>query len=868
MKVQVFRPIWWLILLSLFTVALLLTGTTPMATHGPLPDKFLFAIGRIQAPVGQFASPSDVAVAPDGTVYVADSGNHRIQRFSATGQFLGTWGSWGNDEGQFGYRMYYASAGTLGPGPSGVAVAPDGTVYVADKFNHRIQRFSPTGQFLGQWGSSGSGDGQLHLPEGVAVAPDGTVYVAQIWIPRIQRFSATGQFLGQWDTPGWDVAVAPDSTVYVATNSRIQRFSATGEFLGEWDAPAQGVSVAPDGTVYVADNFNHRIQRFSATGQFLGKWGDEGSGDGQFDGPSGVAVASDGMVYVADTLNHRIQCFSAMGEFLGKWGSYSSGDELWQPGDMAVAPNGTLYMTAVGNRIERFSAIGQFLGMWGSYGSGDGQFDGPSGVAVAPDGIVYVADGGNHRVQHFNATGEFLGKWGSQGSGDGQFDGPGDVAVAPDGTVYVGDRGNHRIQRFSASGQFLGTWGSYGTGDGQFTTGPDDVAVAPDGTVYVTELYAAGYWTRIQRFTATGQFLGRWGTSWPGGMAVAPDGTVYVTQYYDSHPKPYGPYGIHFVECFSATGQLLGQWGSGGSGDGQFDEPSGVAVAPDGTVYVMDRYNYRAQAFGPAYPATWRGECFANRWLAERPLVITQTAEVDFDWGMGAPDPILPTDGFSARWQRYVWFEAGIYGFTVQADDGFRLWVDGRLLVDQWEGPAGTYSVTVFLATGAHPVRLEYNDISGLAAVRLRWVPAHRVYLPLVMKGYSPLPAPVTGTWQTYANGDDVRALAVQGNYVWAGTWGGAIRWDSRDGSYLQYLYPQDGLAENDVLAVAVDPAGRVWFGTYSKGVSVFDGQAWTTYNTANSGLVSNQVNALATDGQGRLWIGTPSGLSVFDGQG
>jgi DNA-binding beta-propeller fold protein YncE len=205
----------------------------------------------------------------DGTVYVADKDNHRIQRFSATGAFLGKWGSYGSGDGQFGLSF-------------DVAVASDGTVYVADYWNNRIQRFSATGQFLGKWGSEGSGDGQFDGPTGVAVASDGTVYVVDRMNGRIQRFSATGQFLGKWGSEG----------------------SGDGQFQNPWD-----VAVAPDGTVYVADSGNERIQRFSATGQFLGKWGSWGSGDGQFDRPTGVAVAPDGMVYVADANNNRIQAF-------------------------------------------------------------------------------------------------------------------------------------------------------------------------------------------------------------------------------------------------------------------------------------------------------------------------------------------------------------------------------------------------------------------------------------------------------------------------------------------------------------------------------------------------------------------------------
>jgi ligand-binding sensor domain-containing protein len=128
-------------------------------------------------------------------------------------------------------------------------------------------------------------------------------------------------------------------------------------------------------------------------------------------------------------------------------------------------------------------------------------------------------------------------------------------------------------------------------------------------------------------------------------------------------------------------------------------------------------------------------------------------------------------------------------------------------------------------------------------------------------------PQAATSAWHTYANGDSIQALAVEGDYVWAGTsGGGVVRWDVRDGSYVQYLWPQDGLSGNDVYAVAVDAQGRKWFGTMDRGVSVLDGNTWEVYTPGNSGLPGYDVWAIAVDRQGRQWFGTDRGVGVHAG--
>jgi hypothetical protein len=281
--------------------------------------------------------------------------------------FVTKWGSVGSGNGQFDY-------------PWGVAVDGSGNVYVADLWNHRIQKFTSSGVFLTKWGSVGSGNGQFMHPDAVAVDGSGNVYVADTNNHRIQKFTTTGAFLTTWGSVG------------------------TGD--GEFNGPL-GVAVDGSGNVYVADRLNHRIQKFTSTGTFLTEWGGSGSGDGQFSEPWDVAVDGTGNVYVADNGNVRVQKFTSTGAFLTKWGSLGSGDgQFGSPTAVAVDVSGNVYVADIdgsftNHRIQKFTSTGTFLTKWGSAGSGDGQLNTPEGLAVDGDGNVYVADSGNHRIQKF-----------------------------------------------------------------------------------------------------------------------------------------------------------------------------------------------------------------------------------------------------------------------------------------------------------------------------------------------------------------------------------------------------------------------------------------------------------------------------------
>ena len=159
---------------------------TPASAAAHLPDnvRLLARWGSKGARNGQFALPLGIAVDTSGNVYVTDNENHRVQRFSANGEFLSKWGSRGSRDGQFNF-------------PGGIAVDREGRVYVADE-NDRVQVFSASGEFLRKWGSKGAGDGQFDHPIGIAVDPSGNVYVTESSNDRVQVFSPGGEFVRAW----------------------------------------------------------------------------------------------------------------------------------------------------------------------------------------------------------------------------------------------------------------------------------------------------------------------------------------------------------------------------------------------------------------------------------------------------------------------------------------------------------------------------------------------------------------------------------------------------------------------------------------------------------------------------------------------
>jgi DNA-binding beta-propeller fold protein YncE len=269
---------------------------------------------------------------------------------------------------------------------------------------------------------------------------------------------------------------------------------------------------------------------------------------------------------------------------------------------VAVAPDGTLYVAdAENNRIQHLTVEGEVLQVWGTFGDSaagpvpGGAFNQPWGIAVGPDGTVFVADTWNHRIQSFTAEGEFIKEWGYFGQAEQPeaFWGPRDIAVDSAGGVYVTDTGNKRVVVFTSDGEYIAQFGGAGMGPGQLDE-PVGIAVDAEGQVYVADTWNQ----RIQVFKPddVGNYTSVREWEMPAWYGQSLDNKPYLAVDQNGNLFASDPEGYRLIQ-YTTSGEPVRSWGDYGTEGTQFGLPVGIATAPDGSVWVADAGNNRIMQF-------------------------------------------------------------------------------------------------------------------------------------------------------------------------------------------------------------------------------------------------------------------------------
>ena len=268
--------------------------------------------GYDRSELGKFYKPQQIAVDDERNIYVADTENSRIQKFTHEGEFLSSWGIKGVGSGEL-------------QSPAGITIY-ENNVYVVDQVLNSIKKFDNDGNFILEWGKNGIENGQFLQPKGIAIDSNGIVYVADSENHRIQKFTSDGEFISSFGKYGFgdgklktpvDVTVY-GNLIYVSDpgNYKIESYTLDGIHLETFDYRFGGTYVRPggltsdpNGNIYFVDAANYRIVAMNSDGRTLAVWGGVGKGDGNFTEPKDIVMDNRGYLFVLDSSTNLIQKF-------------------------------------------------------------------------------------------------------------------------------------------------------------------------------------------------------------------------------------------------------------------------------------------------------------------------------------------------------------------------------------------------------------------------------------------------------------------------------------------------------------------------------------------------------------------------------
>jgi tripartite motif-containing protein 71 len=311
-----------------------LASASPVATNSPTAAssvaQFVWSSHGGDNPMD---FPGDMALDPLGHVWVADTGNSRFAIFDPDGTFVEYWEHRGTGDGEFILERPDGSGGF-----GAIAFAPDGSFYVLDVGNHRVEHFDKERTFIKDWGSFGSDPGEFIGPIGLAVDANSVVYVLDDKRDVVERYDADGTVLGSIkaypDVPpeqsGPTFVVDGVGDLYTSTTnpSQVQKLDPSGTVLVTFGSKGTGPgqfsdqpgAAAVDGAdrLFVTQGptgTSDKVQIFGPDGSFLASFGPPGSGDGQVEFPFGIVFDGAGNVYVTDAATNRVETFRLLPPF-------------------------------------------------------------------------------------------------------------------------------------------------------------------------------------------------------------------------------------------------------------------------------------------------------------------------------------------------------------------------------------------------------------------------------------------------------------------------------------------------------------------------------------------------------------------------
>ncbi len=661
----------------------------------------------------RFNDPLGIAIDAFGTLYIADAGNHAIRKISAAGVVStfagdGVAGS-SNSTGA-------TSAGARFNRPAGVAVDSSLNVYVADTDNNTIRKITPPGRvstFAGLAGSFGAVDGTVSSarfasPRGVAVDASGTIFVADSSNGTIRRINEA------------DVATAVTT---VAGAAGVGGGSTDGTGAAARFSNPTGVVVDGSGNLFVTDMMNGTIRKIAPGGvvtTLAGLAGTRDLADGtgsaaRFGQPEGLAIDSGGNLFVADELNHAIRKVTTAGVVttyaglpppIGGIDANSANgftSRFYGPVPLAVDGAGTIFVAdAYRHLIRKVGPDGRAVslaGEAGTPGSTDGtlanaRFRSPNGIAVAPDGTIYVADTDNSTIRKISTTGivsTFAGQAGSSGTADGtgataRFFNPYGVAVDGAGNVFVADTVAGTIRKITPAGvvtTLAGQAFEYGIVDATGAAArfqlPFHIAVDGAGNLYVTEQMSsvvrkvtpAGVVTTLAGLAFNSGDQDGTGSSArfmaPTGIVADAAGNVFVSDGLRHNLRRITPAGVVTTIGGAPGGQPFNGSADGVGSAARFYGPSGLGIDAIGRLFIADTGNWTIRKGVQSLPPP--NDNFANAQVltGDRGTVA---GSMDFATAEGSEPPIGASGPGRSVWYRWTPTQSGNVTFDTTGSFG------------------------------------------------------------------------------------------------------------------------------------------------------------------------------------------------------